>query len=71
MTGANSDSWYFLLWLATDDGSRYHFTINPCMRGNATMARIYAMDNLKNLTSTASSPVGPGSRSSRSLNVLS
>ncbi|RYC78747.1 hypothetical protein BFJ63_vAg18378 [Fusarium oxysporum f. sp. narcissi] len=35
------------------------------------MAGIYAMDILKNLTSTASSPVGPGSGSSRSLNVLS
>ena len=67
----NPHSWYFLLWLAIEDGGRYHFTINPCMRGNATVAGINAMDDLSTLITTAGSPVGPGTGNSRSLDIIS
>jgi hypothetical protein len=67
-------SYYFLFWITTMDGSKYHLCIDPILMGNTTTGSFYSLNDLNNpsaFKATGASYVGPGSGSTEALNFRS
>lgn len=67
-------SYYFLLWLTTLDGRKYHICVDPILFGNTTTGAFYSLNDLNDpseFKSTGASYMGPGYGSSEALNFRS
>ncbi|KAH7033968.1 hypothetical protein B0J12DRAFT_582451 [Macrophomina phaseolina] len=66
----NLNSYFFLFWLTTVDGRKYHVTAAPNFyRGETT--GIFALNDLTNLNSTGATVFAPGTGSNETLNFRS
>ncbi|KAG5657403.1 hypothetical protein KAF25_005967 [Fusarium avenaceum] len=66
--------YYFLLWLTTLDGRKYHICVDPILFGNTTTGAFYSLNDLNDpseFKSTGASYMGPGYGSSEALNFRS
>lgn len=67
-------SYYFLFWITTAEGKKYHFCIDPILFGNTTSGAFYSLNDLNDpseFTSIGGSNMRPGYGSSEALNFRS
>ncbi|KAF4965912.1 hypothetical protein FSARC_6337 [Fusarium sarcochroum] len=68
------NSYYFLFWLTTVDGRKYHLCIDPILFGNSTTGGLYSLNDLSNpsnIKAKGASNMVPGYGSTEALNLRS
>ncbi|KAH6662235.1 hypothetical protein B0J14DRAFT_687190 [Halenospora varia] len=62
---------FFLIWLTTVDGRKYHITLAPNFIGDNQTSGIFGIEDLSTLTGTGATVFGPATGSNEALNLRS